>query len=129
MFIVLYGQLHSDIVTIVKTLIIPLFTTVHKERNVVSLLSILLSILVQKLTGSKVDPYLEQLKILSSTLSYVQKKGISYHDFGDAVRDQVFAAQSQCGAFAFGGNYHAKVLCDDGISNLKDYLFWPNQER
>ena len=75
---------------------------------------------MQNLTGSKVDPYLEQLKIFSSTLSYVQKKGISNYDFGDAVHDQVFVAQSQCSAFAFKENYHAKVLSDDGFFDLKE---------
>ena len=74
MFIVLYGQLHSDIVDIAKRLITPNFKTVHKERAIVVLLSILCSICVQNLTGSKVDPYLEKLKILTSTLSYVQKR-------------------------------------------------------
>ena len=122
MFIVLYGQLHSDIITIAKRLIAPDFTTIHKERNAVGLLSVLRSICMQNLTRSNVDPYLEQLKILTSTLSYVQNKGISNHNFVDAVHDQVFAAQSQCGAFAFGENHHIKVLNDDGISNLKDYF-------
>ena len=91
LFIVLYSQLNRDIVTIAKRSITPLFKTVHKERDVVGLLSILYLICVQNLTGSKVDLFLEQLKILSSTLSYVQTKGISNHDFGDAVHDQVFA--------------------------------------
>ena len=122
MFIVLYGQLHSDIVTIAKRSITPLFETVNKERDVVGLLSILCSICLQNLTGSKVDPYLEQLKILSSTLSYVQKKGISNHNFSNAVHDQIFAVQSQCSAFVFKENYHVKMLCGDGISNLKDYF-------
>ena len=87
LFIVLYGQLHSNIVTIAKYSIIHLFATVHKESDVVGLLSILRLICVQNLTGSKVDLYLEQLKILSSTLSYAQSKCISNHDFGDAVHD------------------------------------------
>ena len=68
------------------------------------------------------DPYLEQFKILTSTLSYVQKKGVSNNDFDDAIHDQVLAAQSQCGAFAVGENYHTKVLSDDGVSNIKDYF-------
>ena len=122
LFIRLYGQLHSDIVTIVKRSTIPLLATVHKERDVVGLLFIFRSIYVQNLTGSKVDPYLEQLKILSSTLSYVKIKWIFNHDFGDAVYDQVFAAKSQCGTFAFEDNYHAKVLSDDGFSDFKGYL-------
>ena len=108
MFIVLYGQLHSDIITIAKRSVSPYFSTVHKNRDVVGLLSILCSICVQNLTGSKVDPYLEHLKILISTLSYAQKKGVSNHDFGDAVLDQVFAAQSQCGIFAFGKTITSK---------------------
>ena len=122
LFIVLYGQLHSDIVTIAKNWIIPLFATVHKERDIAGLLSILCSICVQNLTGYKVDPYLEQLKILSFTFSYVQTKGISNHNFGDTVHDQVFATQSQCGAFAFGDNSHAKVLSNNDFSDLKDYF-------
>ena len=85
LFIVSYGQLDSDIMTIAKNSIIALFNTVHRERDTVGLLSILRSICVQNLTGSKVDPYLEQLKILSSTLSYAQTKGISNHNFGDAA--------------------------------------------
>ena len=74
------------------------------------------------LSRSKVDPYLEQMKILSTTLSHVQTKGMSYHDFGDAIYDQILAAQSQCGVFAFGDNYHAKVLSDDGYTSLSDYF-------
>ena len=44
------------------------------------------------------------------------------HNFGEIVHDQVFAAQSQCGSFAFGENYHVKVLSDDSLSELKDYF-------
>ena len=128
MFIVLYGQLHSNIITIAKRSISPDFVTVQKNHDVVGLLSIFRSICVQNLTGSKVDPYLEHLKILTSTLSYAQKKGVSNHDFGDAVLDQISAAQSQCGTFAFGENYHIKVLTDDVISGLKDYFSF-NQGR
>ena len=58
LYIALSRQLYSDIVTIAKSLIVPLFDTVHKERDVVGLLSILCSICVQNLTGFKVDPYL-----------------------------------------------------------------------
>ena len=83
----LYGQLHSDIITITKRSISPDFKTVHKERDIVGLLSILRSICVQNLTGSKVDPYLEHLKIMTSTLSNAQKKGVSNHHFGDAIYD------------------------------------------
>ena len=36
--------------------------------------------------------------------------------------DQVTAAQSQCGNFVFGEQYHLKVLGDDGLSSLKDYF-------
>ena len=71
MFTVLYGQLHSEIITIAKQSTAPDFTTMHKERDVVGLLSILCDICVQNLTGTKVDPYLEQLRILTSTLSCV----------------------------------------------------------
>ena len=74
LFIVLYGQLHSEIITIAKRSVVPLFTTVHKKGDVVGLLSVLFLICVQNLTRSKVDPYLEQLQVLSSTLSYVQKR-------------------------------------------------------
>ena len=129
MFIVLYGQLHSDIITIAKWSIAPDYKIVYKDRDVGSLLSILRFICVQNLTGSKVDLYLEQLKILTSTLSYVQKEGISNPDFDDAVHDQVFAAQSQCGAFAFGENYHIKVLSNDGSSDLKDYFSFDQSKK
>ena len=91
LFIVLYGQLYSNIMTIANNSIVSLFNTVNKERHVDGLLSILRLICVQNLTGSKVGPYLEQLKILSSTLSYAQNKGISNHNFCDAVHDQVLA--------------------------------------
>ena len=73
MFIVLYGQLHSNSITLAKRSVSPDFVTVQKNRNVVGLLSILRSICVQNLTGSNVDPYLEYFKILTSTLSYAQK--------------------------------------------------------
>ena len=68
------------------------------------------------------DLYSEHLKILTSTLSYAQKKGISNHEFDDAVLDQVSAAQSQYGVFTFGENYHIKVLTNDGVSGLKNYF-------
>ena len=55
MLIVLSGQLQSDIVTIAKRLVTSLLKRVHKERDIVGLLSILRSICVQNLTGSKVD--------------------------------------------------------------------------
>ena len=66
------------------------------------------------------DPYLKQLKILFTTLSYAQPKGIPNHDFGDAVYYQVLATHSQCGVFIFGDNYHFKGLSDDGNHTLKD---------
>ena len=88
MFIISHGQLNDDIITIAKRSFAPDFKTVHKDCDVVGLLSILRSICVQNLTGSKVDPYLEQLKILTSTLSYI-KKGVYNHDFDDAVHDQI----------------------------------------
>ena len=93
LFIVLYGQLHSKIVTIARKSIVFLFKIIHLERDVVGLLSILYLICVQNLTGSKMGLYLAQLKILSSTLSYVQTKGIFNHDFGDTIHDQVLAAR------------------------------------
>ena len=52
----------------------------------------------------------------------MSKKGISNHNFGDAIHDQVFAAKSQFRTLAFGENYHIKALCDYGISDLKDYF-------
>ena len=58
--------------------------------------------------------------IISTTLPYAQIKGISNHDFGNAVYDQVFATQSQCDAYVFGDNYHTKVLSNDGNHTLKD---------
>ena len=120
MFTVLYGQLHADIITIAKRSVSSDFLTVHKDRDVVGLLKILRSICVQNLMGSKVDPYPKHLQILTSTLSHTQKKGVSNNKFGDAVLDQVSAAQSQCGVFAFGESYHIKVLSDGGLSNLTD---------
>ena len=50
LFIVFYVHLHSNIVTIAKRSITPLFEIVHKERDVVGLLSILRTIYVQNLT-------------------------------------------------------------------------------
>ena len=95
MFTVLYGQLYADIITIAKRSVSPDFVTVHKDCDVVGLLSILRSICVQNLMWSKVDPYSEHMKILTSTLSYTQKKGVSNNKFGDAVLDQVSAAQPE----------------------------------
>ena len=69
----------------------------HKERDVVGLLSTLCDICIQNLTGTKVDPHLEQLWILTSTLSCALKKGVFSHNFGDGIYDQILAAQSQCG--------------------------------
>ena len=97
LFIVLYGQLYSNIVTIAKRSITPIFEAAHNERDVVSLLSIFRSICLQNLTGSKVNPYLKQLKILSSTLSYVKTKGISNHDFCDAVHTRSFLPRINAG--------------------------------
>ena len=88
----------------------------------VGLLNILQSICVQNLTSSKVDPFSEHLKIQASTLSYVQKKDVTKNNFGEAILDQVTAAQSQYGVFVFGEQYHIKVLNDDGLSGgLVDY--------
>ena len=102
LFIVMYGQLHPKIITIAKQSTSPDFTTVQQEQDVVGLLSILQSICVKNLTSSRVDPYSEHLKIQASTLSYVQTKDVSNDNFGDAILDQVTAAQSQCGNFVFG---------------------------
>ena len=122
MFIVMYGQLHPEIITIAKRSTSPDFTTVVQEQDVVGLLSILQSICVKNLTSSRVDPYSEHLKIQASTLSYVQTKDVSNDDFGDAILDQVTATQSQCGNFVFGEQYHLKVLSDNGLSSLSDYF-------
>ena len=46
MYNVLYGQLHSDIVTIANWSTSPDFKTMNKERDVVGLLSILCSICI-----------------------------------------------------------------------------------
>ena len=51
------GQLHSDIIVATKNSTIPLYETVNIERDVVGLLSILLSVCVKNLTGTKVDPF------------------------------------------------------------------------
>ena len=99
----------------------PLHATVHTERDLVALLSILLSVCVKNLSGRKVDPLYDVLQIISSTLSYSKKQGISNSDFGDAVLDQVLATTSQCGVFAFGERYHKIVLSDDGL-DLPDYF-------
>ena len=122
MFIVMYGQLHPEIITIAKRSTSPDFTTVVQEQDVVGLLSILQSICVKNLTSSRVDPYSKHLNIEASTLSYVQTKDVSNDDFRDAILDQVTAAQSQCGNFVFGEQYHLKVLSDDGLSSLTDYF-------
>ena len=122
MYTVLYGQLHPKIITIAKRSTTPDFVTVQQEQDVVGLLKILQSICVQNLTSSKVDPFSKHLKIQTSTLSYVQTKGKTNNEFGDAVLDQVTAAQSQYGVFVFGEQYHIKVLSDDGLSGgLTDY--------
>ena len=99
---IIYGQLHPDVIVAAKNSTSPLYDTVNKERNVVSLLSILLSVCVKNLSGKKVDPLYDGLQIIPSTLSYSQKQGISNSDFGDAVHDQILATTSQCGVFAFG---------------------------
>ena len=68
------------------------------------------------------DPYLEQLKIVCTALSYAQTKDISNHNFAGAVYNQVLATQSQCGVFVFGDHCHSKALSDDGNHNLKDHF-------
>ena len=74
LYIIFFGQLHSDIVTTVRNSTTPLFESVHKDHDVVELLSIFRLICVKNLSGFKVDPYLDQLKILTTTLSYTQKR-------------------------------------------------------
>ena len=88
---IIFGQLHPDVIAAAKNSTKPLYTTVHTERDVVALLSILLSVCVKNLSGRKVDPLYDGLQIISSTLSYSQKQGISNSNFGDAVLDQVLA--------------------------------------
>ena len=67
---IIYGQLHPDVIAAAKNSTSPLYETVNKERDVVSLLSILLSVCVKNLLGRKVDPLYNGLQIISSTLSY-----------------------------------------------------------
>ena len=122
MYTVLCGQLHPDIITITKQSTNPDFMTIQRDQDVVGLLKILQAICVQNLTGSKVDLFAEHLKILASTLSYVQRKVKINNEFGDAIIDQVTAAQSQYGVFSFREQYHIKVLSDDGLSGLTDYF-------
>ena len=57
MYMVLCGQLHSDIITIIKRS--NTYTKMHKNCEVVALLSTLHDICVQNLTGTKMDPDLE----------------------------------------------------------------------
>ena len=118
---IIFGQLYPDVIAAVKNSTKPLYATVHSERDVVALLSILLSVCVKNLSGRKVDPLYNGLQIISSTLSYSQKQRISNSDFGDAVLDQVLATTSQCGVFTFRERYHEKVLSDDGL-DLPDYF-------
>ena len=72
MYVVLYGQLHSDVITIAKNS--TKYTNMHKECDVMALLSILRDICVGHLTGTKLDPFSEQLRILTSTLSLLCSK-------------------------------------------------------
>ena len=113
---IIYGQLHPDVIAAAKNSTSPLYDTVNKERDVVLRLSILLSVCVKNLSGRKVDPLYDDLQIVSSTLSSSQKQGISNSNFGDSVLDQVLAAMSQCGVFAFRERYHEKVLSDDNLT-------------
>ena len=53
---IIYDQLHPDVIAAAKNSTSPLYETVNKERNVVSLLSTLLSVCVKNLSGKKVDP-------------------------------------------------------------------------
>ena len=83
----------------------------------------------ENLTGSKVDPFCEHLKIQLSTLSYAQKKGKSNNEFGDGLMDQVSAAQSQCGIFAFGEHYHIKVLSVNASPTSQSTSFSPKKRK
>mmetsp|Transcript_40073 Transcript_40073/g.43480 ORF Transcript_40073/g.43480 Transcript_40073/m.43480 type:complete len:101 (+) Transcript_40073:1-303(+) len=57
------GQLHNNIIAVAKNSTNPIFETINKEQDVVYLLSILLSVCVEKLPGPKVDPHLYTLQI------------------------------------------------------------------
>ena len=56
-----FGQLHSDIIAAAKNFVVPFFETVNTEKDVVGLLSILLSVCVKNLSRSKVDLHLDAL--------------------------------------------------------------------
>ena len=66
------------------------------------------------------DPLYDGQQIISSTLTYTQKQGVSNSNFGDAVNVQILVTMSQCGVFIFGENYHKKVL-DDKSSTFTQY--------
>ena len=61
LYSIIYGQLHPDVIVAAKNSTSPLYDTLNKERDVVSLLSILLSVCVKNLSGKKVDPLYDGL--------------------------------------------------------------------
>ena len=99
----------------------PLYETVNRDQDVISLLSILLSVCVKNLSGTKMDPLFDAVQIISTTLTYTRKQSISNSNFGDAVLDQVLDTTSQCSIFIFGEIYHTKVLCGDGCLTFATY--------
>ena len=123
LYTLIHGQLHSDIIAAATNYTNPLFGTVNKDEDVVGLLSILLPVCVKNLSGTKMDPHYNALQIMSFTLTYIKKKGISNNNFGDAVLDQVLATRSQYDVFVLVEIYHAKVLHgeDEGGLALANY--------
>ena len=108
---IVHGQLGSNVIVVAQNSTTPSYVTTHNNCCVLSLLKIRLSVYVKNLSGTKVDPLYDGLQIISSTLTYTQKPGVSNSNFGDAVNDQVLATiMSQCRIFVFGENYHKKVL-------------------
>ena len=102
LYSIIHGQLGSNVIAPAKNSTNPNYVVTHKKRCVVSLVSILLLICIKDISGTKVDPIYNGLQIISSTLSYTQKPGVSNSDFGDAVNDQVLASMSQYRVFYLG---------------------------
>ena len=109
---IIHGQLSSNVIVSAQNLTNPNYIDTHKKRCIVSLLSILLSVYIKNISGTKVDYLYDGLQTISSTLSYTQKPGVYNSNFGNAVNDQVLATMSQCGVLELGGNYYKKVLTD-----------------
>ena len=109
---VIHGQLGSNIIAAAHNSTTPSYVDTHKDCCVTSLLNILLLVCVKNISRTKVNHLYDGLQIISSTLTYTQKPGVSNSNFGDAVNDQVLATISQHGIFVFQVNYHKKVLVD-----------------